>query len=86
MFGIEFCSLFVCRSLPVAWLQRRRLVCGGRAADGRGSRRHHHQGDTPFQPRVAERVAGLGKVLGCVLHRGDATIQHDLIQLDMRCI
>lgn len=63
-------GLMVC-SLPAAGLLAARVVLGGRAADGRGPRHHHHQRHAPGEPRGAERVSGLGQVLGRLLHRGE---------------
>lgn len=60
-----------CCSLPAAGLLSAPVVFSRRAADGRGSRCPHHQGDTSGQPRGAQRVSGLGKVLGRLLHRGE---------------
>ncbi|XP_037320375.2 uncharacterized protein fads6 isoform X1 [Pungitius pungitius] len=57
-------------SLPAAGLLAGCVLCGGHAADGRGPRRHHLQRDASGQPRRAERVAGLGQLLGRLLHRG----------------
>lgn len=72
------------RSLPAALLLSPPVVFGGRVADGRRPRRPHHQGDAPGEPRVAERVAGLGRALGRLLHRGDVSQREDhLIQLHL---
>lgn len=72
---LRICSIFIpcvlsC-SLPAAGLLEASGVFCGRPADGRGSRCYHRQGDTSGEPRGTERVAGLGKVLGRLFHRGE---------------